>query len=529
MPRDLSGNYTLPAGNPVVNATTITPAWGNTTLSDIAAQLNNVITRDGLLGATAPITFVAGLVGAPGIAFSASPSTGLFAPATGVLAISSVGTERARFDSSTTTPILLTGTVSLIGAPSVNTTTAGTMSPTGPTGLIVKPTFADNTGAAVVSNFGSIISAVAGSSSTGSAAIYGTVGAAAVSASSAASPLLILGGYFVSNRDNAADLSVANNTQYGIFAFSRVLATVAPTATASLVVGAAGQASILGGAGATTVRGIWALTVLNSSAGALNMAFTDVHGYDHSPTFGVPSGGGLTTITNLYGLRLRAPTINTGVTITNRYGVSSEDASAINYFAGMLGVGVVPGAWVSTSKAIQYTTASEGMDSSSQWFGAFNARESSAGVWTALSTDEVSVLQLDNAGGLLLRTAAATSSGTAATLASRLQVSNNGVTTITTSSGTPLRINAGSDAFQIDNSTSFWQVGTTGNFPFRLLTNGLKRAEILGTGELIQVLPAAAPTLANSEMNFALTSNTNLRVTVRGTDGTLRTANIPLA
>ena len=34
---------------------------------------------------------------------------------------------------------------------------------------------------------------------------------------------------------------------------------------------------------------------------------------------------------------------------------------------------------------------------------------------------------------------------------------------------------------------------------------------------------------SNSQMSFALTSNTNLRITVRGTDGVVRTANITLA
>ena len=33
----------------------------------------------------------------------------------------------------------------------------------------------------------------------------------------------------------------------------------------------------------------------------------------------------------------------------------------------------------------------------------------------------------------------------------------------------------------------------------------------------------------NSQMSFALTSNTNLRISVRGTDGVVRTANITLA
>jgi hypothetical protein len=51
-----------------------------------------------------------------------------------------------------------------------------------------------------------------------------------------------------------------------------------------------------------------------------------------------------------------------------------------------------------------------------------------------------------------------------------------------------------------------------------------------GSGNVISNVTGTAPTLAtNSQMVFNLTSNTNLRISVRGTDGTTRTANITLA
>jgi len=50
MPRDGSGTYTLPAGNPVVTSTVITPSWANPTLSDIAAALTDSLST-ALLGA----------------------------------------------------------------------------------------------------------------------------------------------------------------------------------------------------------------------------------------------------------------------------------------------------------------------------------------------------------------------------------------------------------------------------------------------------------------------------------------------
>ncbi|MGG2041155.1 hypothetical protein [Burkholderia gladioli] len=54
MPRNGSGQYTLPAGNPVVTNTIISSSgWANPTLSDIAAAITNSIAADGQTAPTA--------------------------------------------------------------------------------------------------------------------------------------------------------------------------------------------------------------------------------------------------------------------------------------------------------------------------------------------------------------------------------------------------------------------------------------------------------------------------------------------
>jgi hypothetical protein len=79
MPRDSSGNYSLPLGNPVIDGTIIETTWANPTMSDIATQLNNVLTRDGLLGPTvAPFKILAGTLPVPGLAFNDALTTGLY-------------------------------------------------------------------------------------------------------------------------------------------------------------------------------------------------------------------------------------------------------------------------------------------------------------------------------------------------------------------------------------------------------------------------------------------------------------------
>jgi hypothetical protein len=64
----------------------------------------------------------------------------------------------------------------------------------------------------------------------------------------------------------------------------------------------------------------------------------------------------------------------------------------------------------------------------------------------------------------------------------------------------------------------------------RFTTASTERARIDASGNLIQSAPTTPPSLAtNGQMVFNLTSNTNLRVSVRGSDGVTRTANITLA
>lgn len=78
MPRNSSGTYTLPPGNPVVTATTISSTWANTTLSDIGTSITDSLSRTGDGGMLAALELVAGVVGAPGLSWTAEPTSGLY-------------------------------------------------------------------------------------------------------------------------------------------------------------------------------------------------------------------------------------------------------------------------------------------------------------------------------------------------------------------------------------------------------------------------------------------------------------------
>lgn len=61
-------------------------------------------------------------------------------------------------------------------------------------------------------------------------------------------------------------------------------------------------------------------------------------------------------------------------------------------------------------------------------------------------------------------------------------------------------------------------------------TNGVQRMRIEVAGDIVSLPTATPPTLANNgEMVMNVTSNTNLRISVRGSDGVTRVANITLA
>lgn len=114
MPRNSSGTYTLPAGNPVVPNTLIETTWANPTLGDVASALTDSLDRFGRGGMLAPMRFVDGTVTAPSMAFSSETTLGLFRPSSGTLAIAVGGVARWTLTAALLTiqpPVLFQGAV----------------------------------------------------------------------------------------------------------------------------------------------------------------------------------------------------------------------------------------------------------------------------------------------------------------------------------------------------------------------------------------------------------------------------------
>lgn len=99
MPRNSSGTYTLPAGNPVVTGTTISSTWANTTLSDIADNITDSLDRSGKGAMLASLHLFDGVIGAPGLSWETEATSGLYRAGAGDFRYSISATDAFRISS----------------------------------------------------------------------------------------------------------------------------------------------------------------------------------------------------------------------------------------------------------------------------------------------------------------------------------------------------------------------------------------------------------------------------------------------
>lgn len=97
MPRNSSGNYVLPTGNPVVADTLIESAWANSTLEDVAEALTDSLDRNGRGGMLAPFRLADGAAMEPGLSFANEPSAGLYRAGANDVRMTILGVPRMRW------------------------------------------------------------------------------------------------------------------------------------------------------------------------------------------------------------------------------------------------------------------------------------------------------------------------------------------------------------------------------------------------------------------------------------------------
>jgi hypothetical protein len=241
MPRNGSGVYTLPAGNPVVSGTVIESTWANTTLNDLANEMTNSLARNGAGGMTAPFKLFDGTEAAPGLAFTLEPATGLYRESAGVAGFSALGSKRMSWSTTTVSvTVPVTG-----GAFSVQTET-GTLLMQGST-LSYSGTGSDLTMQNVASIQGSNVTGVLSVTPTASGP---TTGHVSIAGAGAAGGLVQVNSALAAADPGGVNIHANNAANARIYAGgdemlrvegSGARAVVMPLATLTVGVGLAGS------------------------------------------------------------------------------------------------------------------------------------------------------------------------------------------------------------------------------------------------------------------------------------------------
>lgn len=172
MPRDSSGNYSLPAGNPVVSGTTIASTWANPTMSDLGTEIQNSLDRQGRGGMTAALKLDDGTEALPGLSFVTDPDSGLRRVGANALALVVGAADKVDITSS---GVVVTGTFSSSGALTVTsgglTVTAGGLTVTTGGATIGGNTSVTGT----LSSTSTLTVSAGGASIAGSITVTGTV------------------------------------------------------------------------------------------------------------------------------------------------------------------------------------------------------------------------------------------------------------------------------------------------------------------------------------------------------------------
>ena len=116
MPRNASGTYSLPSGNPVSSGTLIDANWANNTLNDLANEVTDSLSRSAEGGMLAPLRLTDGVQATPSLAFTNEPSSGLYRAGTNDAWFVSGGNQVMQFTSSGVVGRLAAGAV---GTPSL--------------------------------------------------------------------------------------------------------------------------------------------------------------------------------------------------------------------------------------------------------------------------------------------------------------------------------------------------------------------------------------------------------------------------
>ena len=97
MSRDSGGNYSLPAGNPVVTGTTISSTTQNSTMSDVGTEITDSLSRSGKGGMLSALKSTDGTVSAPGLTFTNETAVGIYRSGSGEGSLAAGSAQAAKW------------------------------------------------------------------------------------------------------------------------------------------------------------------------------------------------------------------------------------------------------------------------------------------------------------------------------------------------------------------------------------------------------------------------------------------------
>jgi len=253
-----------------------------------------------------------------------------------------------------------------------------------------------------------------------------------------------------------------------------------------------------------------------------------------------------TTDADDFGIYFRLKTDATGA---NRYAaITAFDNGSGNGardlvlqdLGGNVGVGVTPSAWRSGARAFQsgangYLTLWEQANGSANL--GFGVYEGSSNAFNYKTTGDATTLYSQVSGAHKWFTAPSGTAGNPITFTQAMTLDASGNLGIgVTSPAAKLHVEGSGPRNGIREGLLYWDANLIGLYATQssgelvLASANTIRVRINSAGDTISNVTATPPTLStNRQMVFNLTSDTNLRISVRGTDGTTRTANITLA
>lgn len=247
-----------------------------------------------------------------------------------------------------------------------------------------------------------------------------------------------------------------------------------------------------------------------------------------------------------FGINATGPYIYTSQSIPMLFYTAATERMRLDA-SGNLGVGITPNAW-SGLRSLQVGTGSLSNNLAGDWtnvasnayYDGTNWRYIVAGPSTASLYRQLNsghswfTAPSGTAGNTISFTQAMTLNSSGSLVVGSTTANRAGANTGISVEGASTSIleanvNASRAGFVYSDAAST-TVGEFRNFPLFFRTNDTERARIDASGNFIHQVNGSAPSLStNSTMSFELTSNTSLKVVVRGTDGVTRSVSLTLS